>query len=187
MAQAGLCCLKPVLKLYHSNHNFSRLDTSSKLADTHYANCICIFRKYQSSWPVITSDAGSTGSCWLFTLLIIMGIHMSFLSLLLQDLSKFIFADAPEESCSFVRFLNHPLQIGRRRRRKKNKPQNKYKVKISGILFLPSFLSTPIFNSVPTFWLIEHLYAWSKKHLVQHRREEQQRKQHLPLMIPLNL
>lgn len=116
-------------------------------------------------WPVITSDAGSTGSCWLFTLLIIMGIHMSFLSLLLQDLSKFIFANAPEESCSFVRFLNHPLQIGRRKNKKTNHKTNT-KLTYLVYYFCHFFSPLTIFNSVPTFWLTEHLYSWSKKILL---------------------
>lgn len=61
-------------------------------------------------WPVATSDACSTSSCWLFILLIVMGIHMGFSSFFLQDLPKFIYPNASKKCCCFLWLLNHPLK-----------------------------------------------------------------------------
>lgn len=60
--------------------------------------------------PVIYGDASSTRPCGLLVLLVVVGIDMGLLSLLLQDRSEFVFADAAEERADIMRFLDHPLQ-----------------------------------------------------------------------------
>lgn len=60
--------------------------------------------------PVVSSDARSTRSCGFFILFVVVNIDVGLLSLLLEDLSKLIFADAAEERSHVVRFLDHPLE-----------------------------------------------------------------------------
>ncbi len=60
--------------------------------------------------PVVSSNAHSTGPCGLFFLLVVVGIDVSLLSFLLQDLSKLVFANAAKERSHMMGFLDHPLQ-----------------------------------------------------------------------------
>lgn len=68
---------------------------------------MCLLFNYP---PVISSDARSTCPCRLFVLFVVVGVDVGLLSLLLQDLSKFVFANATKERSHFMRFLDHPLQ-----------------------------------------------------------------------------
>lgn len=59
--------------------------------------------------PVVASDAGRTCAGGHLALFVVAGVHMSLLSLPLQDLAKVVGADAPEEGGHLMRLLNHPL------------------------------------------------------------------------------
>lgn len=63
--------------------------------------------------PVISGDTSSTCPCGLFVLFIVVGVDVGFLGLLLQDLSKLVFADATKERSYLMGFLDHPLQTAR--------------------------------------------------------------------------
>lgn len=65
---------------------------------------------YHKYPPVISSDASSTRPCGLFILLIVVGIDVGLLSLLFQDLSKLVFANAAKKCAHIMGFLDHPLQ-----------------------------------------------------------------------------
>ncbi len=60
--------------------------------------------------PVISGDASSTCPCGLLILLVVVGIDVGLLSLLLQDLSKLVFANAAKERAHVMGLLDHPLQ-----------------------------------------------------------------------------
>lgn len=59
--------------------------------------------------PVISGDASSTCPRGLLVLLVVVGVDVHLLSLLLQDLSKLVFANAAKERSHLMRFLDHPL------------------------------------------------------------------------------
>lgn len=75
-----------------------------------YNESIFTYHYHYYYLPVISGDASSTCACGLFILLIVVAIDVGLLSLLLQDLSKLIFADAAKERAHIMRFLDHPLQ-----------------------------------------------------------------------------
>lgn len=60
--------------------------------------------------PVVSGDASSTRPSGLFVLLIVVDINMGLLSLLLQDLSKLVFANAAKIRAHVVGFLDDPLR-----------------------------------------------------------------------------
>lgn len=73
-----------------------------------YSGSTCIY--CHKLPPVISGDASSTCPCGLFVLLVVVGIDVGLLRLLLQDISKLVFADAAKEGANIMRLLDHPLQ-----------------------------------------------------------------------------
>lgn len=65
--------------------------------------------------PVVSGDASGTRPCGLLVLLVVVGVNVSLLSLLLQDRSEIVFADAAEERADVVGLLDHPLWTARKR------------------------------------------------------------------------